>query len=189
MASTTTIPAETTKRCDAKKIKIGDVYSRHSFGKVTAFGQDMRGNTMVEITNSNGAPWTISPQIMELEFSFADQVESEETVSRTRLIEIMMDNPRTAMTIHFNKKPNAKNIAKELRSGKAADESVKGFDARVKALLQGEERVMIGYHNCSLDEHRRLRFNEAAEKVQQRLVDLRTLNWVVVNQTRYVVGK
>jgi len=183
MASTTTIPTETSKRCEAKKIKVGSVFSRHSFGKVMAIDNH---NKMMTIQNSNGDSWSIGAQIMEKEFSFADQIESEETVSRTRIIELLTDHPRTAMTIHFNKKPNAKNIAKELRPGKG-DMSVKDWDAKVKELLQGDERVMVGYHVCSFDEHRRLRFNETDKG--QRLVDPRTLNWMIVDCVKYTVGK
>jgi hypothetical protein len=183
MPSTTSIPTETSQRCDAKKIKVGDVFSRHSFGKVT--GIDTY-NSMMTIENSNGKTWRIGAEVMEYEFSFADQFESEEKISRTQLIELITDNPRTAMTIHYNKKPNAKNIAKELRPGKG-DLSVKDWDAKVNLLLQGDERVMVGYHNSSFDEHRRLRFNEADKG--QRLVDPRTLNWAICNRVKYIVGK
>jgi len=90
------------------------------------------------------------------------------------------------MTIHFNKKPDAKKIAKELEAGKGS-ETAKVWNAKVKTLLLGEERVMIGYHVCFFDEHRRLRFQEAEKG--QRLVDPRTLNWMVVNRVRFSVSK
>ena len=183
MASTTTIPAETIKRCDASKIAIGSVFSRHSFGKVTAID---RRSEMLTIENSNGDNWNIGAAIVELEFSFAEQFEEEEKISRTALIEMVTANPRTAMTINYNKKPNAKDIAKELRSGKD-DMSVKDWDAKVTELLQGELRTMIGYHVCSFDEHRYLRFNEADKG--QRLVNPRTLNWAIMNRTKFIVSK
>jgi hypothetical protein len=182
MTSTTTIPTETSKRCEAKKIKVGSVFSRHSFGKVMAIDTH---NGMMTIQNSNGDSWSIGAQIMEKEFSFAEQFESEETVSRTRIIELLTDNPRTAMTIQFNKKPDPKKIAKELEGGKTG--TAKDWTAKVKSLLQGDERTMIGYHVCSFDEHRRLRFNETDKG--QRLVDPRTLNWMIVDCVKYTVGK
>ena len=181
MASTTSIPAETTTRCDARKIKVGDVFSRHSFGKVTAID---RHNGLLTIENSNGNSWNIGPEIVELEFSFAEQFETEETVSRTRLIELMTELPRTAMTINFNKKPDPKAIAKALEGGKGS-ESAKAWTAKVDKLIAGDERTMVGYHTLSFDEHRRLRFQESGSG--QRLVDPRTLNWMISYRTKFVV--
>jgi hypothetical protein len=193
MTSTTTIPTETTSRSDFSKVKVGSVYSRHSFGKVTGFGRDAYGNPMVQIENSNGESWTISPNIMEAEFSFADQFDSEEKVSRTRAIEILTDNPRTAMTINYNKKPKTNDVGdgilglinEAIKTGKApTKKSVRQFAGEQ---LGGPERTMIGYHVNSYDEHRRLRFNESGKG--QRLVDPRTLNWMICDRVKYVVGK
>lgn len=189
MASTTSIPAETTKRCDAAKIKVGDHYSRHSFGKVTKIDnvRDQYGRVvkMMTIQNSNGDDWQINAGIMELEFTFAEQFEEEEKVSRTRLIEIMSEHPRAAMTINFNKKPKVDEVAKALQEGKTG--TAKDWKALVKDQLAGAERTMIGYHVNGYDEHRRLRFNEA--DVGQRLVDPRTLNWAIIDRVKYTVGK
>lgn len=191
MASTTSIPTETTNRCDANKVKVGDVYTRSSFGTITNIVTEYdpitrRNQTMMSILNSNGDVWNIGKEIVALEFSFAEQFDDEETVSRTRMIEIMIENPRTAMTINFNKKPDPKKISKELEAGKNG-QTAKVWNAKVKALLQGEERVMVGYHTCGFDEHRRLRFNESGKG--QRLVDPRTLNTMIVNRVFYTVGK
>lgn len=183
MASTTSIPSETTNRCDANKVKVGDTYSRHSFGIIKSIDPY---NGSMTIENSNGNKWTIGKEIVALEFSIAEQFESEEKVSRTRMIEIMTEHPRTAMTINFNKKPDPKKIAKELEGGKGSD-SAKDWNAKVKKLVAGEERTMIGYHTLSFDEHRRLRFQETGKG--QRLVDPRTLNWMIVDRVKYVIGK
>lgn len=181
MASTTSIPAETTRRCAYGKVSVGSVYSRHSFGKIIEKSHDQ-----VTIENSNGDKWTIGAGIIELEFSFADQYDSEEQISRTALIELMTNRARTAMTIQFNKKPDPKVIAKELEAGKGSA-TAKAWNAKVKTLLEGEERVMVGYHVNSFDEHRRLRFQESDKG--QRLVDPRTLTWMIVDRVKFTVSK
>lgn len=183
MASTTSIPTETTHRCDPKKVKVGDVYSRHSFGKVKAIDNF---NGMMTIENANGDSWNIGKEVVALEFSFANQFEDEEKISRTRMIEIMIEHPRTAMTINFNKKADPKAAAKALEGGKGSL-SQKDWQALVAANQVGPERTMIGYHTCSFDEHQRLRFQESDKG--QRLVDPRTLNWMIVDRVKYTVGK
>jgi len=188
MSSTTSIPTETAKACDFDKVQVGSVFSRHSFGKVILKTRNPQtGEEIAQVENSNGEKWTISAGIVENEFSFADQFDDEEKVSRTRCIEILTDNPRTAMTINYRKKPDAKKIAKETRAGKPGAMTVKDWDAMVKELVSGELRTMVGYHSNGYDEHRRLRFNEAG--VGQRLVDPRTLEFMVVDRVKYVVGK
>jgi len=189
--STTSIPTEIAQRCDATKIKVGDIYSRHSFGTVKQIEKvydhvTRRNITMLTIENSNGNSWQIGADIAALEFSIASQFEDEEKVSRTRMIEIMLEHPRTAMTINFNKKPKVEDVAKALQEGKTG--TAKDWKALVKEQLEGAERTMLGYHVCSFDEHRRLRFQDAEAK-GQRLVDPRTLNWLVVDRVKYTITK
>jgi hypothetical protein len=68
MASTADIPSEVAKRCEATKLKVGDVYSRHSFGKIISI-DTFRG--MATIENSNGSKWDIGLGVLELEFTIA----------------------------------------------------------------------------------------------------------------------
>lgn len=188
MSSTTSIPAETTARCDYSKVKVGSVYSRHSFGKVVQKTHDQ-----VLIENSNGDRWTIGASIIALEFTFADQFDDEEQVSRTAMIELMLDHPRTAMTINFNKKVKPNDNADQILE--LINQAIKDGKAPTKTAVRklaaeqqvGEERVMVGYHNRSFDEHGRLRFQESDKG--QRLVDPRTLNSVVLNRTKYTIKK
>lgn len=176
-ASTT----ETTRRCDLSKVKEGSVFSRHSFGKVIAIH---RGLNRIELRNSEGLQWHVDGTILEQEFSFADQSDGTEEVSRTDAIKVITENPRTAMTINYNKKADPKVVAKELAAGQG-NLSAKEWNAKVSSLMDGEERTMIGWHYNSFDAHGRLNFIEEAQG--PRLVDPRTVNWVVVNRKRYNV--
>ena len=196
MASTTDLPTEIMKRCDGDKVKVGDVYSRHSFGKVidiqTQFDHHTRTHHKVAtIQNANGDKWTIGMSVVELEFTIAGQFESEESLSRTALIELMKSFPRTAMTINFNKKVKTTDNADQIldlintaiKTGKAPTKTV----VRKLAADQqvGDERTMVGYHVASFDEHGRLKFQESDKG--QRLVDPRTINWAIINRVKYIV--
>jgi hypothetical protein len=180
-----TKPEETTNRCDTKKVKVGSVYSRHSFGTVT----DIAGDTFT-VQNEKGDSWQIGRTILEKEFSFAEQFDSEETVNRTRAIEVMVENPQTAMTIHYNKAPEVADkdgkigVATALKNGQGAM-SDKEWKKLVATQVAGEEREMIGHHFGAFDEHRRLHFVESGKG--PRLVDPRTLNWLIVKRVKYTV--
>ena len=180
-AGTDTKANKTEPRCNASKVKVGSVFSRHSFGVATGL------NHRISVRNTGGDEWELDRHIVEREFSFADQYDSEEQLSRTKAIEVMTENSHTAMTINYNKKPDPKVVAPALKSGqgKMSDDD---WQAHVEKLMAGEERTIVGYHQNSFDEHQRLRFTEVTETgAGMKLVDPRTLNWVVCNRKRDTV--
>jgi hypothetical protein len=171
---------ETTARCDAKKINVGSVFSRRSHGVVVG----IRADTFT-LRNESGFEWDIrGANILEEEFSFADQHDSDTKESRTAVIEALKLNPHTAMTICFHKKPDPKHIATELAKGQG-DMKPRAWNSTVKKLMEGEERIMVGHSTGIFDEHQRLKFIEMTKG--PRLVDTRTLKWMVVDRIKYVV--
>lgn len=180
MSTATT--TETTARCDASKIEVGSTFSRHSHGQVV-----QRRGDLFTLRNQHGFEWDINgANILEAEFSFADQHDNEVKESRSKINEILQEHAHTAMTIVFNKKPDPKHVAKELSAGKGS-ETDRNWNAKVKKLIEGEERTMIGYHTSSFDEHQRLKFIEQGKG--PRLVDTRTIKMIVVGRTKYTVKK
>lgn len=170
---------ESTKRCDVSKIQVGSMFSRHSFGTVIGIRGDM-----VQLRNAKGYEWEIGKNIVAQEFSFADQFDNEESVSRTRAIEVLTEHSHTAMTVHFNKAPDPKAVAEALKVGQGRM-SDREWNKLVATQVAGEERTMIGYHTNHFDMHRRLEFHETG--VGLRLVDPRTINWLIVGRTKYTV--
>jgi hypothetical protein len=173
--------SESTTRCDPRKVRVGSVYSRHSFGEVV----DVNGYlNRATLRNKDGLQWDIGLDILAREYSMADQSEREETINRTKILEILRDNPRTAMTVHFNKAVDLKEVASALAEGqgKASD---KAWREKVEQAMAGEERVMIGHHTNAYDERGRLHFDEHGKG--PRLVDPRTVNWLIVGRTKYTV--
>lgn len=171
---------ETTARCNPNKVKTGSVFSRHSHGVVVA----ARGERYT-LRNEQGFEWEVAgSNILEAEFSFADQYDSNSKESRSRIIEILKEHGHTAMTIIFRKKPDPKEIAKELAKGQGSM-SVRAWNTKVKELMQGERRVMQGYHTNKFDEHQRLKFIESGKG--PRLVDPRTIEELVVAKQRFEV--
>ncbi|MGE3483628.1 MAG: hypothetical protein AB7L09_02730 [Nitrospira sp.] len=188
MSSTTSIPTEIAKRCSAAKLKVGDVYSRHSFGKVVHIDR-MTG--FASIQNTNGDKWDVGLGVIELEFTIAEQYDGEEMVSRTALIELLKTYPRTAMTVNYNKKVVPNDNADQILD--LINEAIKTGKAPTKAVVRklaneqqvGPERTIIGFHTNGFDDHGRLKFQESG--TGQRLVDPRTINWMVLNRVKYIV--
>lgn len=178
-------PSETTKRCDASKVKPGAVFSRHSFGTVVDSARRGFGGTF-RVKNAQGFEWEIGAEILEREFSFADQFDGEEKVTRTRVIEILTENPHTAMTVAFHKAVDPKAVAEATKAGQGAM-SDREWAKHVGTLCEGEAREMIGHHAGTWDEHRRLHFVEMAKG--PRLVDPRTIDWLIVGRMKFVVKK
>jgi len=180
--------AETpTHRCAHKKVKVDSVFSRHSHGVVVAID---RREGYATLKNSVGRQWDIGLNILEWECSFADQFDSEETVSTTKAIEILQDSPMTSMTIVFHKKAKDDEVSSLLAKGQGSL-SAKDWKAMVKKSTAGEERTMVGHHTGNFDVFKRLYFteqvNERSKEPETRLVDTRTLKMVIVNRVKYTV--
>lgn len=196
--STTTTTTTDTNRCDLSKVEVGSIYSRHSFGKVTekAVVTDPatgRAITVFKIENSDGSSFLVDGPILEMEFSFAEQFDEEEKLSRTALIEVLKENPHTSMTIQYRKKTDYKEVAKALEAGKGSV-TTRTWNKRVKEAMAGEESTLIGYHTNSFDEHQYLRFiklNASGSRPGPnfRLVDVKKIDWIIVRRKKYVVKK
>ena len=173
-------PVENVNKCDSRKVQLGSTFSRHSHGIIT----EMDGQ-LWRCRNSTGFEWRVDAGVLEREFTFADQFETGEKKSRTELIDLVVNNPSTAMTVNYNKKVDAKVVADGLKAGQGAMDA-KAWVKHVSTLLEGEERTMIGYHTARFDEHRRLLFNETNQN-GPRLIDPRTFNWAIINRVKFVV--
>ena len=178
--TTATKTSETTTRCNAKEISIGSSWSRHSYGTVVG-----RTGQRFTLRDESGFEWDIDgANILENQFSFADQSTQEIKESRSKINEIIMENRGIAMTICFKKKPKTPDIAKALVEGQGSL-NARAWSKKVKDLIEGEERVMIGHHSGKVDEHQRLKFIETGKG--PRLVDTRTTQFVIVDRVKYVV--
>jgi hypothetical protein len=183
MSTATKVAKPQTKKpepkCNLKKIKTGSMLSRHVFAVVTDIRSDSIG-----LRNDAGEEWHLDKQLVENQCSFADQFENEESISRTKAIALMTSHPFTATTVHFHKKPKPEEVAIALKAGQGA-QSNKEWEAQVEQLMNGEERTMVGHHASNLDEHGRLQFFEF--DTGPRLVDPRTINWLVLNRIKYTI--
>ena len=109
-----------------------------------------------------------------------------------------MLNPRTVMTINYNKQVKAVDVIAEIEEmyqNSTPKEISTKLKKSVNKALAGEERLIVGRHYGTKDSGGRLQFIDMGiEKdftktdydTRQRLVDMRTLNWAIISDIKYV---
>lgn len=183
----------TAKRmCAFSELKPGTVLSETQYYKV----EKLAGNK-VQLRNDGGEPIVVDINYVETLLTTADQFLEEKKVTKTEATQIFLAHPFTAMTVNFNKQVKKADIVKEIQDA-YENSTPKEFTAKVsKAVgksLEGEERTMVGRHAANQDEFGRIHFidmniDKTADSYdnRQRLVDPRTINWVIVKGVKYIV--
>lgn len=124
----------------------------------------------------------------------ADFFETEETCNQTEVIQKIMANPRTAMSIYFKKQDEKKKVkdftaekaAKiaEIRNAKVSDvEKLLSdlIDNPITQTIPGQMRLIKGYHNGTTDERGRIQFVDMEDKNILKGVDPRTIQYFIAN--------
>ena len=170
------------KKLDASKLKVGDFMSRISYMRVVG----MDGGS-VEVENSDGFRWTVAKSILEAEATASDQYTSVQRVTRTELARILEQDVRDCVfSVCFTKMPDPAD-QEALLAG--ADMSTPAKRKRVaKELGVGKERVLHGHVE---DTHELGRVPvvdlEVKQGPRERLVDLRSMKWLVFGNVKYEV--
>lgn len=156
----------------------------------------------VVLVNDTGGEIQVNKSYAESCLVPSDQVNEEKKTTRTDLATIFLTNPGVVMTVNFNKQVKPEDVKKELvalypnKGGKITSEAEysKKVAAILKNVTEGEERTMVGRHSGSQDEFGRVHFvdmdiatdTSKTYDVRQRLVDPRTINWLVLRGVKYV---
>ena len=178
------------------KARKDDYWSRMSYGKVIE-----RNTEHLVIRNDDGYEWAIGYDVVEQELSFHNQYEEEVALTWTELRDKFKKSTRSIITVNFNKKINEKEYIEKLvnlypnNNGKLKSKKQYESDIKdaTKSLLAGEERTMIGRHYGRYKSERILFIdmeleNDASKDYDTRirLVDPRTLNWMICDNVRYI---
>lgn len=175
-----------------KDLKVGDKWSRQSYGKVIK----VVGLEGIEVENEHGLQWRISEDLFEKEFLTHDQYDNTEIKTRTELAEICVENPRVVMTICFKKQNESNDVADALQDKlNGVDDIDELIDNRrrwrklIRETMADNDRTLVGFHTCAKDTGGRLFFTdmEVEEGSNVRKVDPRNIRWMIVNNMKYVV--
>ncbi|MCP4255022.1 MAG: hypothetical protein GY775_16770 [Candidatus Scalindua sp.] len=181
---------------DFKKLKVGSILSETSYFTVTD-----KTSSSITVKDSHGNEGLdINKNYCEKILNSSDQFESTEKCTQTQLSEIATGNNNIAMEIYFKKadKKKTKKAYKEDLETQATQVSkdfmAKGISAIIDALKTpvldytlGEMRLIKGYSLGSLDAHGRLNFCDLEdEKNLVKGVDVRTIEYIIVNNVKYI---
>lgn len=168
------------------KLKAGEILSESTYYKVVK----VAGNKVQLVTDA-GVNIVVDDQLVEKGLKSGDQYETEEKKTRTELSEILFANPNVAMSLSYNKKVDPKTVLAEIMNAHqntAPKDIEKAFKKAINTAIEGEERLMRGRHYGSVDNNGRLNFvdMDVTSGNPNRLVDPRTLNFIIVNGVKYV---
>lgn len=187
------ITKETTKKVNFSKLKEGSILSETQFYTVVRTKGDQ-----VQLQNDQGEDIIVGKAYVESLLFSADQFTETKKITKTEVANIFLGNPNIALEVNFNKQIKEADVVKELLEAyqgstiKTMESAIKGA---VKKALNGEERTMRGRHNGHTDEFGRVHFidmevtkdTSKEYDIRHRLVDPRTINYLVLNGVKYVV--
>ena len=183
-------------------IKVGDVFSETQFYTVESIN-----NNEIILKNELDIKIEVTKDFVDEILYSADTFTKTEKLNATELADVFLNNINIAMTVCFRKKDEsktAKSLKKEKEDMKAKfkaanmtelqkliDEFV---DNPIQAIIPGEERIISGFHSRMLNELGRVQFVDMkVAKIpgnydnRNRLVDPRTLKYIIVNNVKYIL--
>lgn len=182
---------------DIAKIKPGHYLSETQYYRVVSVTHDM-----IEVQNERGLRFQIAPHIVSEGIYTANQYRSEQMVTRTEMATLFHNIDNTVFTVNFNKQLREKdareallglyaNVGGQLISQQEYEQKVKEI---VKSTYQGQERTLVGY-KIGVDENLgrtlvidlKQKYGEKEYDQRIRLVDHRTINWLIYKNVRYEV--
>lgn len=178
-----------------QNLKVGDVLSETQYYEVVKTD----GNR-VQLLNDEGENIVVNDQYVDHSLASSDQFDETKKVTKTELAEIFLGAGRTAMTVQYNKQVDPKDVQVGITGiydniGMGMTKEAFGKEVKKALNLKGEERIMVGRHYGTKDVNGRVHFIDMkAERkagktydTRQRLVDPRTINYVIVGNVKYQV--
>lgn len=175
-----------------KNLKEGHSLSETQYYKVAKISGDR-----VQLKTDSGENIVVDKAYVESFLTSADQFTETTKVTRTELAEMLISNPNVVMTVNFNKQVKEADVAKEIQEAyenSTPKEFATKMKKAIKAGLNGEQRTMVGRHSGNRDDFGRVHFVDMnidkdpakpAYDSRMRLVDPRTINWLILRGTRY----
>lgn len=184
---TTTTQTKPTK-CDFSKVKKGAVLSNTMY--LTVENVNSTDNS-IEVRDQNGLNFAIrGKQLVEAMFS-ADQFTETKTVSMTEAASILENAGDTVFTCSFNKMATEDTVAEALGKLSVQDLTTpKTLKKHLKAILVGEERILVGHlinSEAKLGRSSVVDLQIPKGQHNTRLIDHRNINFIIFKGTKYIV--
>ena len=174
-------------------LKKGSIASETQFYVV----KEVRTNDLV-LTTDNKQEIVVTKSYATKHLVSADQFSDEKTVSRTEIIDLFLQSTGVSLTANYNKQVKESDVLDSILStyqNSTPANLQKNLKKIVKTALEGEERTIKGRHLGGVDSFGRIVFIDMEQEYEVgakhdariRLVDPRTINWLIVRDVKYVV--
>lgn len=175
------------------KLKVGVKLSETQFYNVDKIVGDK-----VQLTPEGGESVIFDKSYVEKYLDSSDEYTKEEKITKTELTALYLGSSNIVHTVCFSKQVKEADVLKEIleaHQNSAPKDVEKNFKATIKKAIQGEERILRGFHKGGQDEFGRIHVTDLdiakdpskSYDVRQRLVDPRTISWLIVKGTKYIV--
>lgn len=170
-------------RTDFGTLKVGDRLSETQYYEVVSTDQNR-----MRVKNERGFEFTVSKEIVEEGMYNASQFTETKKISRTAMVDILESTNGHIFTVNFDKKPTDQSVLEVLKSFTLADFADSGKLAHIsEKIARGENRTLTGYMLAPEVKMGRSKVIDLAEAApgNSRLVDHRTLNWLIFKGVKY----
>jgi len=185
-----------------KKLTKGSILSETSFFIV----KEVKKNEVL-VTDEHGNDVTVSNIYVDNVLKSADAFDKTEELNKTSLADLLLNNPRTAMTVAFIKASSEKSAKAYKAEKEAAIAKIKSAGlGQIEGLLNdlienpitktipGELRVIKGRHNGEQDQAGRVHFVDMEQAkgtgtydTRLRQVDPRTIQYIILDNVKYIL--
>lgn len=182
---------EQAPRTNVAKLAVGDYLSETQYYQVIE-----KSDKQVKVRNERGYEFFVGHSIVEEGMYSAKQFDKKVELSRTQVCEILENAGDSIFTVNFNKQLKDKDVVAEIlaaieeHGGKSeVSKPLKTrINAAVKKGVKGELRTLIGYLVQTEPKMGRSQVIdlEAPPNQRYRLVDHRTINWLILKNVKYV---
>lgn len=167
--------------------KKGEILSETSYYTI----EEVIPGKGIKVKMTDGSIQPIGEDYAKQYFKSADNFLTEKKLNMTELADLFIKSSNIAVTVNFNKKVDENNVAKEmidLCANTAPSKIQSVMKKAVKQALKGNERVMKGYHKGVINELGRIQFIDMeADGYNIRQVDPRTINYLIVDNIKYIL--
>ena len=173
---------------DSSKLAVGNWFSSSTYYKVKSIID--KENCSVVHPNNPSNTLTMSRDIMEYEMHSGTLYDTEEKMSRTNIVELMMNAKESVFTVEFHCKVDEKYITEVIEN---ADKASFSNDAKLKALSKeltlGKKLTMTCFLSKSEGKLGRSRVIDlnAPWNMNYRQVDHRTVQSLILKNVKYTV--
>lgn len=187
-------------KSNAPQLKEGDILSETQYYTVVEPSTDGYRST-AKLKNERGLLLEVGYSVISDGMYVASQFRSQETVTRTRIVEIMMGAGDDVFTVNYNKKVKDTEVFEQLKelypnNGKIISKIEFDAEARKmsKQVMKGEERTLVGKLISPIAEFGRFKVTDLEIALQEgqtdtgaRLVDQSTINSLILRGVKYIV--